>query len=190
MSLLARAPHRSPTRQSGTEYELAFVEYLRIQGSVALGVDESRRSLIAGEPLKSMDYVVLSPGGNFVVDVKGKRFPGGPPTKPRRVWENWVFDEDVKGLLRWGEAFGGDFQGLFVFVYKVAPEVTFAGPVLDFLEIDGNRFLFRGIRVAEYHQRMKRRSPKWATVDLSRDDFRALVQPLSRLLCDPFDSRR
>lgn len=118
MSLLARAPHRSPTRQSGTEYELAFVEYLRIQGSVALGVDESRRSLIAGEPLKSMDYVVLSPGGNFVVDVKGKRFPGGPPTKPRRVWENWVFDEDVKGLLRWGEAFGGDFQGLFVFVYQ------------------------------------------------------------------------
>ncbi len=190
MSLLARAPHRCPAKHGGTEYELAFVEYLKGQGSVALGVDESRRSLIAGEPLKSMDYVVLSQGGNFVVDIKGKRFPGGPTNKPRRVWENWVFDEDVSGLLRWGEAFGGDFQGLFVFVYKVAPEIHFSAPVEDLLEIGENVFLFRGIRVADYHQRMKRRSPKWGTVDLSRDDFRALVQPLSRFLCDPFASRR
>jgi hypothetical protein len=187
MSLLARAPHRSLTRRGGTEYESAFVEFLRLQGSVALGVDESRRSLIEGEPLKSMDYVVLTRGGNFVVDVKGKRYPGGPPSKPRRVWENWVFDADVHGLSRWAEAFGAGFEGLILFVYKIGPEVTFSSPVQDLLEFQGERYLFRGIRVAQYAQRMRRRSPKWGTMDLSRDDYRALVQPLSRLFGEPWE---
>lgn len=182
MSLTARAPHRT-----GADYEVAFFEHLRRCGVVALGIDESRRSQVEGEPLKSMDYLVLSLGGHYIVDIKGKRYPGGTPQRPRRVWENWVFQDDINGLTRWEETLGPSFTSLIVFTYRLE-ETVFPGlRADDLIDLNGQRYLFRAIPVTDYASRMKQRSPRWDTVDLSRDDYRALVRPLGHFLREPWD---
>lgn len=184
MSLTARAPHRS-----GSDYEKAFVEYLRRLEMIGLGVDESRRSFIEGEPFKSMDYLVLSRGGRYIVDIKGKRYPGGTSQRPRRIWENWVFQEDIRGLTRWEDSMGDGFSSLLIFVYRIGSDTVFSQPVEDLIEYCGKRYLFRAIKVADYAKRMRRRSPKWETVDLCRDDYRALVRPLGWFLREPWEIR-
>ncbi len=63
-------------------YEAAFEEFLRARGVPYVAVDEARRSLLAdGRSIKSLDFIVASPGGtSWLVDVKGRRFPSGDET--------------------------------------------------------------------------------------------------------------
>ena len=43
-------------------YEAAFEEYLRSRRTAYIAVDEARRSLVANGSLKSLDFIVSSPG--------------------------------------------------------------------------------------------------------------------------------
>jgi hypothetical protein len=63
-------------------YEAAFEEFLRVRGVPYVAVDEARRSLLSdGRSIKSLDFIVASPGGaSWLVDVKGRRFPSGDQT--------------------------------------------------------------------------------------------------------------
>ena len=49
-------------------------------------------------------------GSRLLVDVKGRRYPGGKEGRWRRVWESWSDREDIDGLTRWAELFGPDYQ--------------------------------------------------------------------------------
>ena len=55
--------------------------------------------------------------------MKGRRFPCGPPERPRRVWECWSTRDDVDGLERWAGLSGPGYRGLLVFAYHVLPSV-------------------------------------------------------------------
>src|SRR5205814_8331545 len=88
-------------------YEAAFEAYLQWHRLCYVAVDETRRSMLGEERVKSLDFIVHGPrGARLLVDVKGRRFPGGPAGKPRRVWGCWSTRDDVTGLERGAGLFG------------------------------------------------------------------------------------
>ena len=106
-------------------YEAAFEAYLQWHRLCYVAVDETRRSFLGETSVKNLDFIVYGEcGSRLLVDVKGRRFPGGPPERPRRVWECWASQEDVSALERWAELCGPGYRGLLVFAYALQPEVT------------------------------------------------------------------
>jgi hypothetical protein len=167
-------------------YEAAFEAYLQEHRLPYVAVDESRRALLGGLPVKSLDFVVYGDGGSrLVVDVKGRRFPGGKPKRPRRVWESWSTREDVESLERWATLFGPDYQGVLVFAYHLAPTVELPDETPDVWCWRGRRYLLRGVTAADYRREMRVRSTKWGTVHLPVEVFRELVRPLSHFTNGP-----
>lgn len=159
-------------------YEAAFAAFLREHRVGHVAVDETRRSFLGDELVKSVDFLVTSSGGNWVIDVKGRRFPGGPPERPRRVWENWTTRADVLDSQRWAKRFGTEFQALFVFAYLLT-QADFTPREEDtYWPWHGNGYLLRAIPVELYAQHMRRRSPKWDTVCIPQARFLELAQPL------------
>lgn len=164
-------------------YEAAFEGYLQWHRWSYIAVDETRRSFLGEAPVKNLDFIVLGENGaRLLIDVKGRRFPGGPPERLRYVWENWSTQEDIDGLQRWVEIFGEDYQGLLVFLYQVPPPVTVPDDTADSWIWRGQRYLLRAVPVAAYQQHMRVRSPRWGTVCLPTAVFRALVRPFSAFL--------
>src|SRR5207245_6880315 len=103
-------------------YEAAFEAYLQWHRLSYVGVDETRRAFLGDRPVKNLDFIVLAQGGGrLLVDVKGRRFPGGPEGRERWVWECWSTEEDVSGLDRWMRLFGPDYLALLVFLYQLQP---------------------------------------------------------------------
>jgi hypothetical protein len=159
-------------------YETAFEAYLREQGLCYVAVDEARRAVLGDVPVKNLDFIVLGPtGARLLVDVKGRRFPGGPKEKPRYVWESWATRDDVDGLTHWQGLFGNDYLPLFVFMYRVMPTVELPADTLDVWRHKGETYLLRAVRLDEYRQNMRVRSPKWGTVNLTKDTFEKIVRP-------------
>ena len=173
-------------------YELAFEGYLHEQRLCYVAVDETRRAVEEEGRIKSLDFIVYGENGSrLLVDVKGRRFPGGPPERPRRVWECWTGLDDIYGLEHWCERFGPDYRGLFVFAYRLAPSVDLPEDTEDLFPWRGHRYLFRAVAVDEYREHMRIRSPRWGTVSLPTAAFRQLVRPLhhftrGRQLVSPF----
>lgn len=158
-------------------YEVAFEAYLQAHRLCYVAVDETRRALLDDVPVKSLDFLVFGRGTRLVVDVKGRRFPAGPPKRPRYVWECWSFRDDIDGLDRWASLAGSDYRGLLVFAYLLRPSVKLPETTPDLYLFQGKRYLFRAVDVLEYRDRMRMRSPSWDTVSLTRADYRALVRP-------------
>lgn len=159
-------------------YELAFESYLQTNRICYVAVDETRRSRLEDAPVKSLDFLVFGrDGARLVIDIKGRRFPGGPPGKPRRVWECWSFREDVAGLDRWAEAAGPDYRGLLVFAYDLHPSVAMPAATPDLHVFRGHRYLFRAVEVTVYREHMRPRSASWDTVTLPKEMYRSLVRP-------------
>lgn len=160
-------------------YERAFEAYLQERRLSYVAVNESRRSLVADDRIKSLDFIVYGQNGaGLLVDIKGRRFPTGKPGHERRVWECWSTHADVTGLLRWGTQFGPAYQGLLVFAYRLAPHVVLPLDTDDLWSWRDERYLFRAIAIADYKNAMRMRSPKWGTVTLPGPAFRRLVRPL------------
>jgi hypothetical protein len=160
-------------------YEAAFEDWLQERNLCYVAVDETRRAMLGGSRVKSLDFIVHGPlGARLLIDVKGRRFPGGPPERPRRVWESWCMEEDVDGLSRWTEQFGPGFQGLLVFAYHVLPQVDLPADTPDVFHWGDRRYLLRAVDVFDYAVHMRVRSPKWATVSLPGSVFRELVRPI------------
>ena len=166
----------------GNHYEVAFEAFLQARGVCCIGVDEARRPFLGDSPVKSLDFLVFSDAGQLCVDVKGRRFPGGPPGKPRLVWECWSFQDDLDGLDRWTRLAGEGARGLLVFAYLLHRTVQLADTTPDLFVFRNRRYLFRAIDADDYRDRMRVRSPRWQTVCLAREDYRALVRPFSDFL--------
>jgi hypothetical protein len=160
-------------------YEAAFEAYLRDRRLGYVAVDESRRASLDDEPVKSLDFIVYGVGGaKLLVDVKGRKFPGGSKEKPRRAWKNWVEREDVAGLTRWEASFGPGYRALFVFAYWIQPEVEVRRGTADLWVWRGRLYLMRAVPVADYRAHMRVLSPRWDTVHLPTGVFRELVRPV------------
>jgi hypothetical protein len=173
-------------------YEAAFEAYMQSLRVTCIAVDETRRSQLGPGPVKSLDFIVNGEEWKLLIDIKGRRYPGGSGGKQRRVWECWTMAEDVSGLTRWVELFGPEYRGLLVFAYGLAAEVDVPADSEDLWTFREQRYLFRAVPVEAYQKAMKRRSPKWGTVYLSSESFRELVRPLQHYLrrrpesaCDP-----
>ncbi|MFL5338673.1 MAG: HYExAFE family protein [Gemmataceae bacterium] len=161
-------------------YEQAFEAFLRQRRMCYIAVDESKRSLLDEGSVKSLDFIVY--GGEesrFLIDVKGRRFPGGKADKPRKVWQNWATLEDIEGLERWGRRFGSGYTGLIVFVYGIEPTVQLAADTDDLFEWHGGQYLLRAVPVDVYRAVMRPRSAKWRTVHLSVPVFRDVARPFT-----------
>jgi hypothetical protein len=169
----------------GNRYEAAFEAYLRHYCYAYVAVNEQRRTVLGAAPIKNLDFIVCDPAGDtrLMIDVKGRRFPYGPPQRRRRVWECWTNAEDVTDLQRWADAFGSGALALLVFVYELADDVELAADVTDVWHWQGRRYLLRAVDVAAYRAAMRVRSPKWDTVDLPGARFRQLARPFRDFAC-------
>jgi hypothetical protein len=167
----------------GNHYERAFEAYLQENHLGYVAVDQSRRSLWGPTPVKSLDFILFGEGdARYVVDVKGRRYPGGRSPRTRYTWECWTPREDVDGLERWAALSGPGYRGLLVFMYHVLPSVMLAENTPDVWHWRGRRYLLRAVPSADYRDSMRARSPSWQTVTLPQTVFRSLVRPLNRFV--------
>lgn len=158
-------------------YEAAFEGYLQWHRLGYVAVDETRRCFLGEDYVKNLDFIVYGEcGSRLLVDVKGRRFPGGPAERPRFVWENWAGAEDVDGLLRWQEKFGAGFHALLVYAYHLGTDRDVSHIPGDLWTWRGQRYFLRAILADDYQREMKTRSPKWETVCLPGARFRQLAK--------------
>ncbi len=170
-------PHRY------NHYDQAFAAYLRHHRRPCVAVDESRRALAASASLKSPDFVVSAgPGDQWLIDVKGRKFPTGG-TPGGHLWENWVTRDDIESLLSWETAFGGQFRGLLVFAYELLTD-GMAELHDDVWNHRGKKYAFYSVAARDYAGVMRPRSASWETVSLPAAQFRRLRVPLGRMLAD------
>lgn len=160
-------------------YEAAFEAWLRMRGVPYVAVDESRRVLLAQASIKSLDFIVTAPqGASWLVDVKGRLFPGG---RRRQYWRNWSTLDDLEGLACWERLFGERFQGLFVFAYNVVGTRA-PLPIERLFAFRGRTYGFVGVRLDHYAWHARPISPRWGTVALSARRFMQLARPADELL--------
>jgi hypothetical protein len=164
-------------------YEAAFEAYLRVKGVGYVAVDEAKRTLLDDADVKSVDFILVGPNdARLVVDVKGRRFPGGSAERPVRTWQNWVEMEDVDGLIRWAALLGTGFRGVFAFVYHIVQPFAVPPGTPDAFLFRDATYLMRAIAADDYRSGMRRRSLRWGTVHLPTETFRRVVKPFSNFL--------
>jgi hypothetical protein len=162
----------------GNHYEAAFEAYLRDARLGYVAIDESRRTTLDDEPVKSLDFIVTGHDTRLLIDVKGRKFPGGKPGKRIYSWQNWSTLADIDALERWEQNFGAGCRALLLFIYGILPVVDMAPGTPDLWHWRGRRYLMRAIPVIAYKEAMRTRSQKWGTVHLPGSVFRKLVRPL------------
>jgi hypothetical protein len=160
-------------------YEAAFEEFLRSRQAPYVAVDERRRSLLADASIKSLDFIVSSSRGvTWLVDVKGRRFPGG---LQKQYWKNWSTRDDLLSMAHWERIFGERFQAMFVFAYSVHGSRS-PLPREQLFEHREGLYAFVGIRLEEYAYHARQISPRWDTVAMPAERFRELAEPFEGLL--------
>lgn len=166
-------------------YDAAFEEYLRHHRVPYVAVDETRRSLFDETSLKSPDYIVSPSGGdNWLVDVKGRRFPSGGEQQSHH-WENWATHDDVESMLRWQEVFGAGFRAMLVFAYHILDaRWQWQFECRSRWEYREERYAFYGVWVEDYEARMTRRSRGWDTVSLRKRDYEEVRFPLGQFIAN------
>ncbi len=162
----------------GNHYEAAFEAYLQWHRLCYIAVDETRRSYLGETRVKNLDFIVHGENGaRLLVDVKGRRYPTGRAGRMRRVWHCWAMREDIDGLARWAERFGAEYRAVLVFAYHLHPSVVLPEDTDDLWTWRGRRYLLRAVDVDDYGRHMRRRSPRWGTVDVPGAVFRELIRP-------------
>jgi hypothetical protein len=164
-------------------FETAFENWLLENRVQYVQVDQRKRAYFSRTKIKSFDFL-LYPGrldtDTLIAEVKGRTYNGKTLAKLSGL-QCWVKMEDVQGLLRWEEVFGKGFVGVFVFAYELAA-IDIDTDGRDTFEFDGKRYLFLCVRLTDYRNSMKTRSPRWETVMLGAEDFRRYAVNLEMLL--------
>ncbi|QQE10302.1 HYExAFE family protein [Planctomycetota bacterium] len=164
-------------------YELAFEHFLRENKIPHISVDEAKRSLIGkkGSPkvnLKSFDFVVYSEcGPNLLIDVKGRKHAANTG----RSLQNWVTEDDIKGLTQWSHIFGENFIPVFAFLFwcdTQPPDALF----METFEFRERWYAMSAVKLEDYVKHMKTRSASWGTVSIPTADFDRIHIPLYELL--------
>jgi hypothetical protein len=148
-----------------------------------VAIDEAKRSTIAEETIKSVDFIVVGPDtAKLVVDVKGRKFPSGSKERPQTTWQNWTEEQDVGGLSKWATHFGAEYRGVLAFVYQIQSPYELPTGTTDVFEFRESIYLMRAIAVNDYRRHMRPRSEKWGTVHLPVAAFRDIIRPFSEFL--------
>lgn len=163
-------------------YEIAFERYLRFLRRPYLSNRQERRFLLDdGSTLKNFDDVVSRiDGENWIVDVKGRLFPGG--RRAAKYWKNWTTRDDLVGLLKWEEilsAGGREYRdrSAFVFAYRVVGAKS-PVPRDALFEDRGELFAFFVVPVKTYLREAKIVSPRWGTYEIPAKRFRQIAAPV------------
>jgi hypothetical protein len=164
-----------------THYQSAFEAFLRGKSIPYVRVEEVKKALFANARLKSFDFVVYSKNGkNLLIDIKGRSHRKRDKSVRGGSFDAWSTERDVDDLAQWEQVFGEDFKAVLTFVYWVdAPNGLFPPGLFKHQD---RWYLLMGIDLAEYRNRMRRRSAKWETVSLAAGDFRSLARPLETWL--------
>ena len=168
-------------------YEAAFEAWLRRWRIPCVAVDEAHRAALSGRTLKSLDFIVspqTAPAANWLVDVKGRRFP----TAGRQYWRNWSTTDELESLAGWEALFGVSAVGLLVFAYNVVGDHA-PLPVEELFVHRDRLYGFVGIRLDHYASFARQLSPRWGTVTVPTAQFRALARPVRELLGIPRPKR-
>ena len=170
---------------SPNHYERAFENWLIDNRIQYIAVDEHKRSAFGRLKIKSFDFL-LYPNNQqnapqvIIAELKGRLFKGTSFEKLAGL-ECWVTAEDIDGLSKWQKVFGPGHKAVFVFAYKTANiDVDFDGR--DVYDFDTDRYIFFAVKLDDYREFMKRRSPKWQTVTLPADKFRRCAVQMQNLL--------
>lgn len=162
-------------------YETAFERYMRSLMRPYLSNRQERRfQLPDGKTLKNFDDVVQRyDGRNWIVDVKGRRFPSG--RRSRRYWKNWTTRDDLAGLMRWENILGAGGslyydRSAFVFAYHVVGSRTPLEPERLF-RYQNERYAFFVVPVKDYMMEARLVSPKWMTFEIPTRRFREIAVP-------------
>ncbi|MCF0234677.1 MAG: HYExAFE family protein, partial [Thermoguttaceae bacterium] len=143
---------------------------------------ERRLPLPEGVTLKNFDVVVSPPEGpNWIVDVKGRLFPGGGGKNGPRFWKNWTTRDDLTGLLRWETIMGAEYRerSAFVFAYFAAGERK-PGPPEELFRYRGGEYAFYAISVKKYLGEARLVSPRWGTFEIPPGRFCEIATPARR----------
>jgi hypothetical protein len=165
-------------------YEAAFEAYLRKRRQPYVAVDETRRSLLAGESIKSLDFIVHAGAyhagsrTSWLVDVKGRRFPAA--AEQRHYWKNWSTRDDLHAMAAWERLFGAGFYGLFVFAYAIAGDRAplSADQLFPFRD---HLYAFVGVRLRDYACFARPISQAWKTVAVPSAKFREIARPVDEI---------
>jgi hypothetical protein len=160
---------------SPNRYERAFENWLLDHHVRFVRSDEHRRLGSSHKSVKNFDFLLFPrPDRKVIVEVKGRTFAGTTLAQLTGL-DCWVTVDDIESLQVWREALGHDHEAIFVFAYRVAQaDVDFDGCEVVLTGVD--RYAFFCIRLDDYLEHMKRRSPKWRTVTLAAEDFRQYAQ--------------
>jgi hypothetical protein len=157
-------------------YEAAFEAYLRDRRLPYVAIDETKRSLLGGESIKSLDFIVhASQGASWLVDVKGRRFPG--TNERKQCWKNWSTLDDLRAMAAWERLFGAGFQGLFVFAYAITGDRS-PLPAEQLAKYRQGLYGFLGVRLCDYACYARPISAAWQTVALASRKFREIARPV------------
>ena len=175
---------------SPNHYERAFESWLIDNHIQYVTVDEQKRAELPASirsaeasglcKFKSFDFLLYPNNQQAIIaEVKGRSFKGTSFAK-LAGFECWVTAEDIDGLTKWQEVFGQGHTAIFVFTYKIENvDVDFDGR--DVYDFDSNRYMFFAVKLDDYREFMKQRSPKWQTVTLPADKFRRCAVQLQQL---------
>ena len=161
-------------------YEKAFAGWLLENQVEFITAADQHKPVYERSGLKSFDFLLYPESGRKIIaEVKGRRFKGTTLAGLSRL-ECWVTTDDVDGLAAWQKILGEDYEAHFIFAYRVQNvDVDYDGR--EIFDFNGDRYLFLALRLADYIQFMKQRSPKWRTVTLAADKFRSCARPVRKL---------
>lgn len=164
-------------------YEQVFENWLIDNRVQYVAVDQHKRAVFARSRIKSFDFL-LYPGQRnspiMIAEIKGRRFKGAGLSKLTGL-DCWVTMDDVRGLIRWEQVFGKGYGGLFVFAYELE-KIDCEPDGREVYDFEDKRYIFFGVKLDDYRSFMTVRSPKWQTVTLPAERFRACAQVMDELL--------
>ena len=164
-----------------TNYEQAFENWLIDNHVQYVAVDQQKRRIFARSKIKSFDFLLYPSNSQPVIaEVKGRKFKGKSLAALAGL-ECWVTMEDVRGLIRWEQVFADGFEAVFIFVYEFE-NVDVETDGRDVYDFEQGCYMFYAVRLDDYREFMKVRSPKWQTVTLPAAKFRKFSIPVRELL--------